>query len=404
MVRIMEGVRVLEVASWTYVPSAGAVLAEWGADVIKVEHPDTGDPQRGLISSGLVPSGPGGVNHMIELPNRGKRGVAIDIRSPEGRAVLGKLAASADVFLTSFLTPTRKALGIDVDDIRADNPDIIYVRGSGQGMRGPEADRGGFDGCSFWYRAVADIISPEGEFPAPPPGAAFGDCLGGLTIAGGICAALYHRERTGEALVVDNSLLATAMWATSATILMAGMFGFSKLPRGDRTAGPNPLVNTYKTKDERFISLMMLQGDKYWPELVRAVGHPELADDARFADGAARFENRKECVGVLDGIFATRTLDEWRDALADIEGVWAPVQSAGELLTDPQVLANGYTTELEHSGGTRFRMVTAPIQFDEQPGTLTPAPEHGEHTDAVLLELGYSMDDVLDLKVKGAIL
>jgi len=404
MVRIMEGVRVLEVASWTYVPSAGAVLAEWGADVIKVEHPESGDPQRGLVSSGLVPAGPGGVNHMIELPNRGKRGVAIDLRSEEGRAVLGKLAATSDVFLTSFLTPTRQALRIDVDDIRADNPNIIYARGSGQGMRGPEKDRGGFDGCSFWYRAVADIISPEGEYPAPPPGAAFGDMLGGLTIAGGICAALFHRERTGEALVVDNSLLATAMWATSGTILMAGMFGFSKLPRGDRTAGPNPLVNTYRTKDGRFISLMMLQGDKYWPELVRAVGRAELAEDGRFADGASRYENRRECVGVLDEIFATRTLDDWRHSLADIEGVWAPVQSSGELLDDPQILANGYSTELEHSTGTKFRMIPSPIQFNEEPASLVPAPEHGEHTDEILLEAGYSLDEVIDLKVRGAIL
>ena len=404
MVRIMEGVRVLEVASWTYVPSAGAVLAEWGADVIKVEHPESGDPQRGLVTSGLVPSGPGGINHMIELPNRGKRGVALDLRSEEGRAVLGKLAARSDVFLTSFLTPTRKALRIDVDDIRADNPDIIYVRGSGQGMRGPEKDRGGFDGCSFWYRAVADIISPEGEFPAPPPGAAFGDMLGGLTIAGGISAALYHRERTGEALVVDNSLLATAMWATSAMILMAGMFGFGKLPRGDRTAGPNPLVNTYRTKDDRYISLMMLQGDRYWPELVRAVGRPDLVDDPRFVDGATRFENRRECVEVLDEIFGSRPLDEWREALADIEGVWAPVQSSGELLTDPQVLANGYTTEIDHSSGTKFRMVTSPLQFNEEPASLGAAPDHGQHTDEVLLEAGYTMDEVIDLKVKGAIL
>src|SRR5579864_5187562 len=151
----MEGIRVLEVASWTYVPAAGAVLAEWGADVIKIEHPDSGDPQRGLVNSGLVPTGPGGVNHMIELPNRGKRSVAIDLSTEEGRDVLLRIASTSDVFLTNFLPPARRKLRIDVEDIRAANPDIIYVRGSAQGVRGPEADRGGFDGCSFWHRAVA---------------------------------------------------------------------------------------------------------------------------------------------------------------------------------------------------------------------------------------------------------
>ena len=404
MVRIMEGIRVLEVASWTYVPSAGAVLAEWGADVIKIEHPDTGDPQRGLVNSGLVPSGPGGVNHMIELPNRGKRSVAVDMRSPEGRDVLLQIAARSDVFLTSFLPAARRKLGIEVEDIRAVNPDIIYVRGSGQGQRGPEAEKGGFDGCSFWFRAVSDIMTPDEEYPTPPPGPAFGDLLGGMTIAGGICAALFHRQRTGEALVVDNSLLSTAMWATGASILAAGLFGISRLPRGDRAAGPNPLVNTYRTGDGRFLSLMMLQGDRYWPELVKAVGRPELAEDARFSDGASRYQNRRECVALLDEIFGGRPLAEWRTVLAGIEGVWAPVQTSGELVDDPQVLANGYTTELNHRGGTRFRMVPSPLQFDEQPGELVPAPEHGEHTDEVLLELGMDMDQILDLKVKGAIL
>src|SRR6516165_11594823 len=162
----MSGVRVLEVAAWTYVPSAGAVLAEWGADVLKVEHPETGDPQRALITSGLVPSGPGGVNHMIELPNRGKRSVAIDLGTEDGHDLLLRLAEASDVFLTNFLPPARRRLRIEVGDIRAVNPDIIYVRGSGQGQRGPEAERGGYDGCTFWARGgPADIVSDPDNYP-----------------------------------------------------------------------------------------------------------------------------------------------------------------------------------------------------------------------------------------------
>jgi crotonobetainyl-CoA:carnitine CoA-transferase CaiB-like acyl-CoA transferase len=401
--QIMQGIRVLEVATWTYVPAAGAVLAEWGADVVKIEHPETGDPQRGLVSMGLVPTGPGGINHMIELPNRGKRSVGLDLKSDEGHELLLKLASTADVFLTSFLPGVRRSLRIDVDDIRAANTDIIYVRGSGNGPRGPEADRGGYDGSNFWHRVVADIITREGDYPVPPPGPAFGDLLGAMTIAGGISAALFHRERTGEALVVDNSLLANGMWATGASILSAGMFGISKLPMGDRANTPNPLVNTYRTADGRHVSLMMLQGDRFWPSLVAAIGHPELAEDARFADSAARFENRHAAVAALDEIFATKTYDEWRAELAGIDGVWTPVQQSAELLDDPQVVANNYVAEIEHSGGTTFRMVPSPIQFDEEPAELTRAPEHGEHTDEVLLELGFTMDEILEFKINNVI-
>jgi crotonobetainyl-CoA:carnitine CoA-transferase CaiB-like acyl-CoA transferase len=399
----MSGVRVVEVAAWTYVPAAGAVLAEWGADVIKIEHPETGDPQRGLVSSGLVPAS-GGINHMIELPNRGKRSVAIDLATDEGRELLDKLVATADVFVTNFLPDARRKLRIEVDDIRAVNPKAIYVRGSGQGQRGPEAERGGYDACSFWGRAVADVATPSGmPWPIGQPGPGFGDLIGGLTIAGGISAALFHRERTGEAVVVDNSLLATAMWATGASVLAAGLFGFSKMPMGDRRDMFNPIVNTYRTSDGRFLSLIMLQSDRYWPELVSTMGHPELVDDPRFADAKARYENRQVCVDTLDEIFATRTFEEWRAVLSDIEGVWAPVQTSGELLQEPQVLANGYISQVQASNGTNFAMVPSPLQFNEIPAELTRAPEHGEHTDEVLPELGLPMDQILDLKVKGAV-
>jgi len=402
----MSGVRVLEVAAWTYVPAAGAVLAEWGADVLKVEHPETGDPQRALITSGLVPSGPGGVNHMIELPNRGKRSVAIDLGTDEGHEVLLALAATSDVFLTNFLPPARGRLRIEVDDIRAVNPNIIYVRGSGQGQFGPEKDRGGYDGCSFWGRVVADIITPaEAEWPVQQPGPAFGDLMGGMTIAGGIAAALFHRERTGEALVVDNSLLGTAMWAAGASILGAGLFGLTKMPKMDRTQSPNPLVNNYRTSDGRFLSLIMLQPDRYWADLVTKIGHPELADDPRFSDSRVLYEHRTEAVGVLDAIFATRTFAEWREVLMHIDGQWAPVETVSELLDDPQALANGYVREIVAASGTTFRIVPSPLQFNETPPDLTRAPELGEHTEEVLQELlGYDMDRVMDLKIKGAIL
>ncbi|MDQ6696723.1 MAG: CoA transferase [Actinomycetota bacterium] len=405
MTATMEGIRVLEVASWTYVPAAGAVLAEWGADVLKIEHPETGDPQRGLVSSGLVPVGPGGVNHMIELPNRGKRSVGIDLKSAQGRDVLLKLAATCDVFLTNMRPDALASLRLDVDDVRAANPNIIYARGTGQGVRGDEAKKGGFDGSHFWGRAVAGLFATEGDdFPPNPPGAAWGDLQGGLTIAGGIAAALFHRERTGEPTVVDSSLLASGMFASSATILAAGLFGFDQMPAMTRGAAPNPLIGYYRTGDGRFLMLMMLQADRWWPDLVRRLGDQELAEDPRFATAASRFEHKAACIARLDAVFATRTLAEWREILADAEGVWAAVETPGELLEDPQALANGYIREVAHPGGSTLRMVPSPLQFDEQPAELVRAPDHGEHTDEVLAELGIGEEERIQLKIDGAIL
>jgi len=403
---IMDGVRVVEVAAWTYVPVAGAVLTEWGADVIKVEHPETGDPQRGLAASGLVPTGPGGVAHMMELPNRGKRSIGIDIATAGGRDILLKLCATADVFLTNFRPQARRKLRIEVADIREANPDIIYVRGSGQGQRGPDAERGGYDGCTFWGRGgPADIVSdPAADFPVGQPGPAFGDVIGGLTIAGGISAALYHRQKTGEALVVDNSLLATAMWATGASSLAAGLFGIDRMPRGDRRKSPNPIVGMYRTSDGRFLSLVMLESDRYWADLVNLLGAPELAEDPRFVDARARAENSGACVDLLDHLFAKKTFAEWKEILSVAKGVWSPVQTPSELLVDPQAIANGYIREVEAKSGTTFRMVASPLQFNETPPDITRAPDHGEHTDEILSELGLDTDTVMQLKISGAVL
>jgi crotonobetainyl-CoA:carnitine CoA-transferase CaiB-like acyl-CoA transferase len=404
VVAIMDGIRVVEVASWTFVPVAGGVLAEWGADVLKIEHPTTGDPQRGLVSSGLVPAG--GVAHMVELPNRGKRSVALDLKSEEGHELLMQLVATADVFLTNFLPAARASLHIDVDDVRAVNPRIIYVRGSANGQRGAEANRGGYDNCTFWARSgAADTVSPdELGYPVTQPGAAFGDTLGGLTLAGGIAAALLHRERTGEALEVDLSLLALGAWAMGASIAGCAAFGLERVPRHPPSKVPNPLVNTYETADGRFLSLVMLESDRFWPELVTALGRPDLAQDERFCDHGRRMQHNEACIAELAAAFCTRTLAEWRAALADIKGVWSAVQWPSEVVDDPQVVANDLVAELQDHNGTPFKLVAGPLQFDGAPGDVRRAPEHGEHTDAVLAELGLEMDSIIELKIKGAVL
>ncbi len=401
----LKGFRVLEVAAWTFVPSAGAVLADWGADVIKVEHPETGDPQRGLISMGLIPGGPDAVNYIMEQPNRGKRSIGIDIRSDTGRDLLYRLVERSDVFLTSFLPDVRQRLKIDVEHIREVNPDIVYARGTGQGPLGVDRNRPGYDGSVYWGRGgISNALTPPDSRHPIGGRAAFGDLVGGMAIAGGIAAALLQRATTGEAPIVDVSLLGLAMWQLSPDIVASGLYGGDPMPKFNRSAAPNPLVGHYRTSDDRFIILMMLQGDRYWSEFCTVVGRPDLIEDPRFIDGAARFANREECVAEIDRLFASRTYEEWKAVLAALSGAWAPVQMASELVDDPMVGANGYLARINREDGKEYDLVANPVQMNETADQLKAAPGHGEHTDEILLELGLDWDTIVAHKVSGAVL
>ena len=401
----LDGIRVVEVASWMCVPSGGSVLVDWGADVIKVE-PMTGDPQRGLISSGLLPGGAGGVNFMVEQPHRGKRSIGLDLSHADGREALMKLVESADVFLTNYLPPIRRKLQIDTEDIRARNPNIIIARGSGTGPKGPDAEKGGYDGASFWARGGMGMTLPERPdgWPSAQPAPAFGDVMGGLATAGAIAAALVKRERTGEPSIVDVSLLATAMWQLSPLVVASKLFGFSKIPQGDRRKNPNPGVSNYKTKDERFISLILLQSDKFWADLVTRLGLPDMVTDERFVDSGARAQNAEACIARLDEAFGSMTLAELTAAFDGFEGVWATYQTLDELYEDPQVLANGYLPSMTAGNGQQVQLVASPAQFDEEAITVERAPEHGEHTELLLMELGYDWDQIAAMKESGAVL
>jgi crotonobetainyl-CoA:carnitine CoA-transferase CaiB-like acyl-CoA transferase len=404
---VLAGVKVVEVAAWTFVPAAGAVLAEWGADVIKVEPKEGGDPQRGLITMGLVPAGKGGVNYMIEMPNRGKKSIGIDLNTDGGKEVLYKLVENADVFVTNYLPKVRKKLGLDLEDIRKINPNVIYVRGSAYGPAGPGADKPGYDGVSYWSRGGVGqqltLSVPNAEsIVAPRP--AFGDVMGGMTIAGGIVAALYKKLKTGEPSVVDVSLLGLAAWNLSPDVTSSKLYDKDPIPKFDRTQAPNALVGNYKTKDGRFITLMMLQGDKFFPEFCDVIGRPELVTDERFAEPMNRFTNRAELIGILDEEFAGKTFEEWINILEPLSGAWGPVQSAYELHEDPDVIANGYIPQITSMQGAKFAMPVNPVQFDGQQVVPPGAPEHGQHTEEILLDAGVEWEQIEKYKEQGAIL
>ncbi|KIU17178.1 CaiB/BaiF CoA transferase family protein [Mycolicibacterium llatzerense] len=397
----LDGVRVLEVAMYGFVPSGGAVLGEWGADVIKVEHAVTGDPQRGLRQTGMLRV-EGDPNPNIEHANRGKRSIGLDMAVPEGREVLLELARRADVFLTSFLPGHRKKFAIDVDDIRAVNPAIIYARGSALGPRGAESEKGGYDMTAFWCRAgTAATITPPG-MPGmiAPPGPAYGDTISGTNLAGGIAAALFKRERTGVPSVVDVSLLGSGLWSMGHTVALTSHLGqLMEAPAPGVHGSPvNPLVGLYETSDGRIISLVMMQPTKFWADVCRHMELDEYIDDPRFATAQDVAANTAAAVEILGKAMATKTLAEWSERFATLSGPWAPVQDTLQAAKDAQIRANDYLVQ-----AGELELVANPVQFDVAPPQTGPAPGFAEQTEEILLELGMDWDRIIELKSAGAV-
>jgi crotonobetainyl-CoA:carnitine CoA-transferase CaiB-like acyl-CoA transferase len=343
---------------------------------------------------------------ILEHANRGKKSIGIDVGTDKGVELVYRLAATCDVFLTNKLPAVRKKLRIELDDIRAHNQNIIYVAGTGAGERGPEADQGGYDFLSYWCRAASAMgtTPTDAEFLATQPAPGYGDSIGGMTIAGGILGALFHRERTGEALSVDVSLLGVGMWSMSAAIALSLQLDFPWRPGPSGAAGPsNPLVGTYLTQDGRFLALSCLQGFRYWAPACRAVGREDLIDDQRFASHELLSANAAAAREILTEVFASAPLSAWRERLKDFEGQWSVAQDTLEVVEDPQTVANGYVGDTATADGVPFRLVTTPVQFAGSPAPPRRGPEFNEHCDEILAGIGCGADEVTELKVAGVV-
>jgi crotonobetainyl-CoA:carnitine CoA-transferase CaiB-like acyl-CoA transferase len=396
---MLEGLKIVEYATYIAAPGAGGIMADWGADVIKVEPPG-GDPIRMFFASVGIEGET--VNPVFELDNRGKRGIVLDTAQDAGRDALLRLIDDADVFLTNVRPGGLKRAGLDHDAMLKRNPKLIYATLTGYGLEGPDADRPGMDSAAFWARSgVAALFRPKGGEPVQLR-TAFGDHVAAIAIVAGVMSALYERTRTGKGRLVEASLLRTAHYAAGSDLAIQHTYGRTASNRARRDVSL-PLVNFFKSKDERWISLLARQGEGDWPRLCRALKLEHLIEDERFKRAKVRRQNSGELVDLLDAAFAARTMDEIAPALDAEEMIWAPVLSAAEAAADPQAIAAGAVVQTPQHDGTTINAPAAPVRFPgADDGPKGPAPKTGEHTRAVLAQAGYSENEIEALFASGA--
>jgi crotonobetainyl-CoA:carnitine CoA-transferase CaiB-like acyl-CoA transferase len=380
----MQGVKVVEIGVWIAGPAAGGVLADWGADVVKIEPPGIGDPARTfarMLGADLP------WNPIFENDNRSKRSIALDLGKAAARAIALELISDTDVFLTNVRPAALARLGLDHKTLLARHPRLVYGAITGYGFEGPDADKAAYDIAGYWARSgVAGLLTSPGHHP-PFQRGGMGDHTAGQSLAGGIAAALFHRERTGEGQLVMTSLLRQGLYTISFDLSVAVRYGVGMAVANRSTMG-NPCINNYCDRD--------------WPPLARAVGHPEWVDDPRFATPQGRAANAAELISELDRIFATRSRDEWGKIFDSEHDLWwAPVQTVDEVMADPQVQAAGGFVDVP-DGATTTRLPATPVDFGGTPWSpRAMAPANGQHTDEILAQLGRTPAQIAELRASG---
>ena len=398
---MLEGIRVIEYATYMAAPGAGSILSDWGAEVIKVEPPG-GDPIRKFFATLGTDYQD---NPVFDFDNRGKKSIAIDTRTDEGNALLRELAKDADVFLTNVRPGGLERSGLGYEQLKADNPKLVYCTLTGYGLEGPDADKPGFDIASFWARSgVASATVPKGQDPFPCR-TAFGDHTTSIATAAGICAALVEATKTGKGRLVESSLLRTALFAVGSDFAIQLFFGrlSSTKSRHEQNV---PITNFFKTSDDHWICLVSRQGEADWAPICRAIGREDLIDDERFNSAKGRRRNVKECVEILDTGFAKYTREEMAKRLDEQSLAWSPVQTLAEAAQDPQVKAAGGIVDVPSSAGdgTTFSSPASPVRFPgADDGPKGPAPRLGEHTRDVLASLGRSSSEIDQLLEAGVV-
>jgi len=395
----MEGIKVVEMGVWVAGPSCAAILCDWGAEVIKIEPPN-GDPFRGLFASALGAAIP--VNPPFEIDNRGKRSICLNLENAEGLGIAKRLLDNADVFVSNMRPRVLEQFGIGYEDVRKSNPRIVYAQLTGQGPDSSESNRASYDIGGFWSRAGVGASLTAPNAPIPQQRGGMGDHVTGLAGAAAVSAALFRRERTGEGQRVAASLVRAGVYMMGWDYSLEMRLGARTIPY-DRFHAPNPIINCFQTKDSRWLWLLLLQGDRHWPDLCRAVGREDMLADERWDNIVKRRENAPSVVEELDKEFPKRTLEEWGPVLDAHNVWWAPVNTISQAREDPVVQEAGAFTSVEGADGT-IPLVNSPVDFYGTPhAPQGPSPELGQHTEEVLLELGFDWDRIIALKEAGAI-
>lgn len=398
----LEGIKVVDLSTWIMAPVCAATLGDWGAEVIKIEPPDSGDPFRwflmaiGIDESDLPMS-------FFDMDNRNKRGIAVDLKQQGGRDIVYRLIKEADVFISNIPAESLERLELGYERLSSINPRLIYAHASGYGDRGPDVSKPGFDATAYWARSgLMAGLAVEDQPPVYQQYAGIGDQVSGLVFFGGVMLALYNREKTGQGQQVGLSLLGVGTWTTACALQFVLSMG-EEPPRFPRHQVNNPLLNHYKTKDNKWVLIICLPDEPYWSPLCAAMGREDLEHDSRFSTREVRLENNVELIAIMDEVFVTKTRDQWTAVLDKHGIIFTHIPSSFEEVTkDPQVLANDHIVEVDHPEFGPTKTLTTPIRLNKQaPPIRRVAPEFSQHTEEVLLELDYTWDDIIKLQEEG---